>query len=102
MKESKLQLVSNLNKTQLCNEIFIGIVESVSHGSTVFSNVLKIKGNHATVGPNVFILETPDQCKFLGLTTGKTYFFNYVDVFTDFNHESVLQSLHFILSKCSY
>ncbi|KAK5620605.1 hypothetical protein CRENBAI_021794 [Crenichthys baileyi] len=68
-KESKLQLLSNLNKTQLCNEIFIGIVESVSRGSTVFSNVLKIKGNNATVEPNVFILETPDQCKFLGLTT---------------------------------
>ncbi|XP_017163579.1 uncharacterized protein LOC103474634 isoform X2 [Poecilia reticulata] len=99
-KESKLQLVNNLNKTQLCNEVFIGVVESVSRSSTVFSNVLKITGKEATVEPDVFVLETPDQCKFFKLTAGKTYFFNRADVFADFNHESVLQSLHFILSKC--
>ncbi|XP_054901364.1 uncharacterized protein LOC129369770 [Poeciliopsis prolifica] len=99
--ESKLQLVNNLNKTQLCNEVFIGVVESVSRSSTVFSNVLKIKGKVVTVESDVFILETPDQCKFFKLTAGKTYFFNHANVFADFNHESVLQSLHFILSKCS-
>ncbi|XP_014913541.1 uncharacterized protein LOC106963246 [Poecilia latipinna] len=100
-KESKLQLVNNLNKTQLCNEVFIGVVESVSRSSTVFSNVLKITGKEATVESDVFVLETPDQCKFFKLTAGKTYFFNRADVFADFNHESVLQLLHFILSKCS-
>ncbi|KAM4742701.1 uncharacterized protein FYW61_001428 [Anableps anableps] len=99
-KESRLQLVNSLNKTQLCSELFIGVVESVSQSSTVFSNVLKIKGKEAIVEPDVFILETPDQCKFLRLTAGKIYFFNHFDIFTDFNHESVLQSLHFILSKC--
>ncbi|XP_038154492.1 galaxin isoform X2 [Cyprinodon tularosa] len=100
-KESKLQLVNNLNKAQLCNELYIGVVESVSQNSTVFSSVLKINGTNVTVEPNVFTLNAANQCNFLRLTAGKTYFFNRVDVFTDFNHESVLQSLHFILSKCS-
>ncbi|XP_012732891.3 galaxin isoform X2 [Fundulus heteroclitus] len=99
--ESKLLLVNNLDKTQLCSEIFIGIVESVSQSGIVFSNLLKINGRDATVGPDVFTLNVTDKCKFLRLTVGKTYFFNDMDIFTDFNHESVLQLLHFVLSKCS-
>ena len=83
--------------------VHIGVVESVSLNSTVFSSVLEIQGGNVTVKrwPSTVILETPDYCNYLKLTPGKTYFFDDVNIFTGFNPDSVLQSIHFILSKCS-
>ncbi|XP_041849722.1 galaxin [Melanotaenia boesemani] len=101
--ESTLQFDSINLENNLCNEIFMGTVESVSLKSIVFSHVLEIHGRNGTVKPLVsrYILETPDHCKFLKLTPGKTYYFSKNDVFTDLNHDSVLQSIYFFLSKCS-
>ncbi|KAF1394070.1 hypothetical protein PFLUV_G00022680 [Perca fluviatilis] len=102
IKESRLLSVNNLNETDLCDEMQIGTVESVSQDSIMFSNVLKIHGRNATVKPlaSPHILETPDRCSSPKLIPGNSYFFDEVKVFTDFNHNSILQSLYFILSKC--
>ncbi|XP_040902510.1 uncharacterized protein si:ch211-195m9.3 [Toxotes jaculatrix] len=101
IKESRFLSVSNLNDTHLCEEMKIGTVESVSPHSIVFSSALKIHGMNATVSPlpTPYILKT-DYCNFPKLIPGKTYFFDEVTFFTDFSHDSVFQSLHFIVSKC--
>ncbi|KAL3991908.1 hypothetical protein ACER0C_011533 [Sarotherodon galilaeus] len=101
--ESRLQSVNNMNKTDLCKKMRIGTVESVSLHSIVFKSVLKIRGKKAKVKalPFPYILKTDDRCSSPKLIPGKTYFFNKVNVFTDSNHDTVLQSLHFIFSKCS-
>ncbi|XP_071353332.1 uncharacterized protein [Trachinotus anak] len=101
--ESKFLSVNNLNKTGLCGEMKIGIVESVSLHSIVFSSVLQIHGTNATVKPLPFpyILTRRGHCNSPKLTPGKTYFFDEVNVFIDFNHDSPLQSLHFIISICN-
>ncbi|XP_025754299.1 galaxin [Oreochromis niloticus] len=103
INESKVLSVNNLNKTDLCQKIYIGTVESVSQQSVVFGNVLKVHGMKTKVKalPFPYILETDDRCSSPKLILGKTYFFNKVNVFTDFNHDSVLQSLHVIICKCS-
>ncbi|XP_074498214.1 uncharacterized protein LOC141771639 [Sebastes fasciatus] len=102
IKESRLLSVNNLNEADLCEKMQIGTVQSVSPHSIVFINVLKINGRDATVTAlaSPHILKTPDRCSSPKLTPGKTYFLNKVNVFTDFNHESIPQSLHFITSKC--
>lgn len=83
--------------------VLIGIVESVSLHGIVFSSVLKIHGRNSIVKPlpSLYFLKAPDQCNVPQLTPWKTYFFDEDNVFTDSNHGSVLQSLHFILSKCN-
>ncbi|XP_034556280.1 uncharacterized protein si:ch211-195m9.3 isoform X2 [Notolabrus celidotus] len=93
--------LNNLDEKELCREMHIGIVDSVSPQSIVFSRVVKIYGKNATVKhlTSPHILET-HGCNFLKLICGETYFFNHVNVFTDFNHDYILQSLHFIISKC--
>ncbi|XP_026049285.1 uncharacterized protein LOC113036910 [Astatotilapia calliptera] len=101
INESRVLSVNNLNKTDLCQKMHIGTVESVSQQSVVFGNVLTVHGMEAEALPFPYVLETDDRCSFPKLILGKTYFFNKVNVFTDFNHDSVLQSLHFIISKCS-
>ncbi|XP_004543717.1 usherin-like [Maylandia zebra] len=101
INESRVLSVNNLNKTDLCQKMHIGTVESVSQQSVVFGNVLTVHGMEAEALPFPYVLETDDRCSFPKLVLGKTYFFNKVNVFTDFNHDSVLQSLHFIISKCS-
>ncbi|XP_044059955.1 uncharacterized protein si:ch211-195m9.3 isoform X4 [Siniperca chuatsi] len=100
--ESRLLSVNNLNETDLCEEMLIGTVESVSLNSTVLSSVLKICGRNGTVKPlpSPHILETLNRCDSPKLIPGKTYFFDRVNVFIDFNHDSILQSLSFIISKC--
>ncbi|CAI5693628.1 unnamed protein product [Oreochromis niloticus] len=100
---SRLLSVNNLNKIDLCKEMHIGTVESVSLQSIVFRSVLKVHGMEAKVKalPFPYILERDDRCSSPKLIAGKTYYFNKVNVFIDFNHDSVLQSLHFIICKCS-
>ncbi|XP_063348558.1 uncharacterized protein LOC134640578 [Pelmatolapia mariae] len=100
---SRLLSVNNLNKIDLCKEMHIGTVESVSLKSIVFRSVLKVHGMEAKVKalPFPYILERDDRCSSPKLIAGKTYYFNKVNVFIDFNHDSVFQSLHFIISKCS-
>ncbi|KAL3991899.1 regulatory factor X 1/2/3 [Sarotherodon galilaeus] len=100
---SRLLSVNNLNKIDLCKEMHIGTVESVSLQSIVFRSVLMVHGMEAKVKalPFPYILERDDRCSSPKLIAGKTYYFNRVNVFIDFNHDSVLQSLHFIISKCS-
>ncbi|XP_051255078.1 uncharacterized protein si:ch211-195m9.3 isoform X2 [Dicentrarchus labrax] len=93
--------LNNLNETDLCKEMLIGTVDSVSLHSIVFRSVLKIHGRTMIPLPSPHILKKPDRCNFPKLIHGKTYFFNEVNVFTDFNHDSILQSFHFITSKCS-
>ncbi|XP_034723821.1 uncharacterized protein si:ch211-195m9.3 [Etheostoma cragini] len=102
IKESTLLSLNNLNESSLCNAMQIGTIESVSPCSNVFSNVLKIHGRNASVQPLVspYILQTPDHCSVPKLIPGNSYFFNEDNVFTDYNHNSVLQSLYFIFSKC--
>ncbi|XP_019200902.1 uncharacterized protein LOC106096463 isoform X2 [Oreochromis niloticus] len=98
---SRLLSLNNLNTSGLCKEMYTGTVESVSVKSVVFRNVLKVHGNNVTALPLHYILDIDDHCQSPKLFLGKTYIFNKVNVFTDFNHDSVLQSLHFIFSKCS-
>ncbi|XP_039865438.1 uncharacterized protein LOC120719944 [Simochromis diagramma] len=95
--------VNNLNKTSLCNKVRIGIVESVSLRSIVFKSMLKVHGKKAKVKALSlpYTLKIVDHCSSPKLIPGKIYIFNNVNIFTDFNHQSVLQSLHFIFSKCS-
>ncbi|XP_069003425.1 uncharacterized protein [Embiotoca jacksoni] len=101
-EESRLVSVNNLKETDLCKKMHIGTVESVSLYSIVFSNVLIIHGQNGTVKPLPlhYILQTPERCNFPKLIRGKAYFFDQVKVYTDFNHDLVLQSIHFIISKC--
>ncbi|KAF7645303.1 hypothetical protein LDENG_00206900 [Lucifuga dentata] len=105
IKESRFLSLNNLNKTQLCNGMHIGIVESVSVNDIVLSSVLKIHGTNAAVTHLAwpYILKIPDRCNAPKLTPGKTYFFDEetFNFFTEFNRYSVLQSLHFIISKCA-
>ncbi|XP_030600730.1 uncharacterized protein LOC115790874 isoform X2 [Archocentrus centrarchus] len=102
INESRLLSVNILNNNDICKEMHIGTVESVSLHSIVFRSVLKICGGTIMKAlPLPHILNTDDPCSSPKLIPGKTYFFNKVHVFTDFNHNSVLQSLHFIISKCS-
>ncbi|KAL3991913.1 exosome complex component RRP4 [Sarotherodon galilaeus] len=98
---SRLLSLNNLNTSDLCKEMYTGTVESVSVKSVVFRNVLKVHGNNVTALPLHYILDIDNHCQSPKLFLGKTYIFNKVNVFTDFNHDSVLQSLHFIFSKCS-
>ncbi|XP_029373637.1 uncharacterized protein LOC115053208 [Echeneis naucrates] len=102
--ESKFLLLSNLNENGLCGEMKIGIVESVSLNSIVFSSVLKIHGSSATLKhlPSPHILRVPNRCNYPKLIPGKSYIFDDMNVFTDFNHKSSLQTLHFIISKCHH
>ncbi|KAF3847690.1 hypothetical protein F7725_020718 [Dissostichus mawsoni] len=102
INESKLLSINNLNESDLCNKMQIGTVDSVSLYSIVFRDVLDIHGRNATMTHLALphILETPDCCSFPKLTPGKIYFFDGKNVFADFNHDSVLQSLYFIFSKC--
>ncbi|TMS07184.1 Usherin, partial [Larimichthys crocea] len=104
--ESTLLTMDNLTETQLCKEILIGIVASVSQHqrSIAFNNVLKIHGRNGTLTPlaSPHILNTPTRCNFPKVTLGKTYFFDRVNMYTDFNHDSILQSIHFIFTTCSY
>ncbi|RVE64870.1 hypothetical protein OJAV_G00130080 [Oryzias javanicus] len=99
--ESTLLSINNLDETQLCKQIYFGAVQSVSPNSTVFSSVLKIHGERATVHHHVGPFIVTNNGMILRLTLGKWHFFNNSHVFTDFNHESLQQSLFFILSKCS-
>ncbi|XP_049433046.1 uncharacterized protein LOC125889260 isoform X4 [Epinephelus fuscoguttatus] len=101
-KESRLLSVDNVKDADLCNKMHIGIVESVSSHSVVFSSVLMIHGRNATVTSlaSPYILKKHDHCTFPKLTAWRSYFFDGVNVFADFNHYSTLQSLHFILSRC--
>ncbi|XP_008297733.1 uncharacterized protein LOC103370451 isoform X2 [Stegastes partitus] len=103
MNECRLLSVNNLKDTELCREIYIGTVESVSLNSILFRNVLKLDGRNGTVQPVPFhhILMTPNRCTTTKLIVGKFYFFHDVNVFADFNHDTVIQSLHFFFSKCS-
>ncbi|XP_047191822.1 uncharacterized protein si:ch211-195m9.3 isoform X2 [Scophthalmus maximus] len=100
--ESRFQSVNNLNKTYLCEEMKIGTVESASLRSIVFTGVLKIHGVNATVKalPSPYILNTTDRCNSPLLIPGKAYFFDGFKVFTDFNHDTSLLSVHYIISRC--
>ncbi|XP_065816610.1 uncharacterized protein [Labrus bergylta] len=102
IKKPRLVSMSNLNEEDLCKEMLIGIVDSVSLHSIVFSSVFKIFGRNATVIhlPSTRVLRAPDHCNSPKLILGKTCFFDQVNVFTDFTHDSLHQSLHFIISKC--
>ncbi|XP_041656223.1 uncharacterized protein si:ch211-195m9.3 isoform X2 [Cheilinus undulatus] len=94
----------NLNEYNLCEEINVGIVDSVSLHSIVFSSVVIISGRNSAARPlpSTHIMRTPDHCSFPKLIPGQTYFFNHTDIFTDFYHDSLLKSLHFIFSKCHH
>ncbi|KAJ4935764.1 hypothetical protein JOQ06_017292, partial [Pogonophryne albipinna] len=102
INESKLLSINNLNESDLCNKMQIGTVDSVSLNSILLRDVLEIHGRNATMTHLALphILKTPDCCSFPKLTPGKIYFFDGKNVFADFNHDSVLQSLYFIFSKC--
>ncbi|XP_073344947.1 uncharacterized protein [Pagrus major] len=102
--EYRLQSLNNLSELELCKELRVGTVESVSSHSTVFGRVLKFHGGRGVVEalPWPYILEAPDHCNSPTLIPGKTYFFDADNIFTDPNHDSVLQSLHFILCKCGH
>ncbi|XP_034404648.1 galaxin [Cyclopterus lumpus] len=102
VKESILLSLNNLNEEDLCDEMQIGTVDSVSLHGIAFNSVLTIHGRSAIVIPlaSPHILQTPDHCSVPKLVLGKSYFFDKVNVFTDSNHDSILQSLHFIISKC--
>ncbi|KAG8001993.1 hypothetical protein GBF38_012304, partial [Nibea albiflora] len=104
--EPILRTMDNLTETLLCEEIHIGIVASVSQHqlSIAFNNVLKIHGKSGTVTSlaSPQILKTPDRCNFPKVSPGKTYFFIQDHMYTDFNHDSILQSIHFIFTKCSH
>nr|XP_046246198.1 galaxin-like [Scatophagus argus] len=103
INESRLESINNLNETDLCKEMLIGIVESVCQYSIVFSSVLKIHEKESIVKPleSPYILQTPNLCSLPKLIPGKTYFFDGVNFFIDSNHDSILKSLHFIIFKCS-
>ncbi|XP_026171264.1 usherin [Mastacembelus armatus] len=102
IKESTFLSVSNLNEEELCEELQIRTVESVSLNSIVFSSVLKIQGKNATVIalPSPYVMEIPDHCSTPKLVPGKIYFFDGMNILTDFNHHSAVQLIHFIFSKC--
>uniref|UniRef100_UPI0037E99E4B uncharacterized protein n=1 Tax=Semicossyphus pulcher TaxID=241346 RepID=UPI0037E99E4B len=103
IKESRLESLINLNENDLCDEMHIGTVESVSLHSIVFSSVVKIYGKHGRVQhlPSTHILRMTYRYNFPQLIAGKAYFFNNISVFTDFNHDSFPKSLHFVISKCN-
>ncbi|XP_045930859.1 galaxin isoform X1 [Micropterus dolomieu] len=102
IEESRLLSMNNLNETHLCENILIGTLEHVSLRSIVFSSVLKICGRNAIMKPlpSPHILKRSDHCNSPKLIPGKTYFFDEANFFTDFNSGSIVQSLHFIISKC--
>ncbi|XP_074535566.1 uncharacterized protein LOC141797783 [Halichoeres trimaculatus] len=101
-EESRLVSLNNLDEDNLCGEMHAGIVNSVSLHSIVFSSVVKLHGRNATMKhlPSTYILKKPDCCNFPYLIPGKTYFFNQFFVSIDFNHDSILESFYFIISKC--
>ncbi|XP_008303048.1 uncharacterized protein LOC103374703 [Stegastes partitus] len=103
MNECSLLSVNNMNDEELCQQIYIGIVESVSLNSILFTNVLKLKGRRGKVQPVAVprMLTTPNRCNTTKLTVGKFYFFDDVGVFADFNHDTELQALFFLFIKCS-
>eukprot|EP00064_Thunnus_orientalis_P008897 superscaffoldBa00001092_g8920 len=76
--ESRLLSLNNLNETDLCKEMYIGTVESVSLVTVVFRNVLKIHGRNGTVKPLALphFLKIPDHYNSTKLIPGKTYFFH--------------------------
>ncbi|XP_055369962.1 uncharacterized protein LOC114867935 isoform X2 [Betta splendens] len=96
--------VKSLNKDELCGGIHIGTVKNVSLHGVEFTNVLKIHGSNGTVtlGSLSHTVPIPDLCSSSVLTLGSAHFFNEANVFVDPNHCSVLRSLHFIFSSCSY
>ncbi|XP_005471063.1 galaxin isoform X1 [Oreochromis niloticus] len=96
---STILSLNKLNQTQLCNPIKIGTVESVSQHSIVFSSLLEINGQIASLKPLDWHYSW-NKPYLPELTPGKTYFFNDDNVFIDFNHDSLLQSIRFIISKC--
>ncbi|XP_019211065.1 uncharacterized protein LOC102080793 isoform X4 [Oreochromis niloticus] len=97
---STILSLNKLNQAELCNPIKIGTVESVSQHSIVFSSLLEINGQIASLKPLDWHYSW-NKPYLPELTPGKTYFFNDNNVFIDFNHDSLLQSIRFIISKCS-
>ncbi|XP_018557599.1 uncharacterized protein si:ch211-195m9.3 [Lates calcarifer] len=93
--------LSSVNETQLCKEIRVGIVQSMSQHSIVFNYGVIIYGKNGTMKPlpSPYILKTGGRNSPEPIP-GKPYFFDESDVYTDFNHDSVFKSLHFIISKC--
>ncbi|GLD68750.1 uncharacterized protein AKAME5_002006300 [Lates japonicus] len=73
----------------------------LSQDSIVFNYGVIIYGKNATVKPlpSPYILKT-GGCNSPEPIPGKAYFFDESDVYTDFNHDSIFKSLHFIISKC--
>ncbi|KAK9520895.1 hypothetical protein VZT92_020754 [Zoarces viviparus] len=98
----ELLSVNNLNESALCDEMQIGTVECVSRHGITFNSVWRIHGRNASVIPlaSPHVLQIPDYCSTPKLVPGKSYFFAKDNVFTDFNHDSILQSLYFIIYKC--
>ncbi|XP_030296218.1 uncharacterized protein LOC115595639 [Sparus aurata] len=103
IEEERLQSLNNLSEQELCGELNVTIVESVSPCSTVISSTLKVHGTTQSVEvlPSPQILYTSDHCNSPTLIPGKTYFFIGSTFFTDPNHDSILQSIHFIFYKCN-
>ncbi|KAM8769548.1 uncharacterized protein AB9X84_002478 [Acanthopagrus schlegelii] len=102
IEEESLQPLNNLSEEELCEELLVGTVESVSPHSIMFSSIVKVCGKTGVVEvlPSLQTLNTLDHCNFPTLIHGMTYFFNGSNIFTDPNHDSVLQSIHFIFCKC--
>ncbi|XP_053278369.1 uncharacterized protein si:ch211-195m9.3 isoform X2 [Pleuronectes platessa] len=102
--ESRYQVsVNNLNTKDLCKEMNIGTVESVSLHSVVLREVLKIHAVDGSVKAlaSPYILITPGRCNKPKLIPGRTYFFDEAHVFPGFIHDPP-PSLHFIFSKCRH
>nr|XP_040044088.1 uncharacterized protein si:ch211-195m9.3 isoform X2 [Gasterosteus aculeatus aculeatus] len=103
--KSILRSLGNLNETDLCGKLQVGIVERDGLNGIVFNSVLIIHGRNGSVIPRsgLHTLSTgTDGCSNAKLVPGKSYFFDdvKVNVFTDLNHDSILQSIYFIISKC--
>ncbi|KAM8902978.1 uncharacterized protein AB9W97_007378 [Spinachia spinachia] len=104
-RKSILRSLGNLNEIDLCNKLQVGIVERVCLHGIVFNSVFEIHGRNASVKhlPSPHFLQTgTDCCSNPKMVPGKSYFFDKVNVnvFINFNHDSILQSIHFIISKC--
>ncbi|XP_028276426.1 galaxin [Parambassis ranga] len=102
---SRLMPMANMMNEKLCNNseisVYLGTLESVTQSHIVFNNVLKIHLRNSTMEAMPKYSLARDYCSFPKLIHGKSYFFDGVQLFVDLNRDFSLQSLSFLLSKCS-
>lgn len=92
--------LNNIQKHNLCKNIILGIVESVSQHSIVINNVMKVRVSYPRARRYVKTKTMTDDCSVPELTVGTAYLFDGTNFYANLDHKFIHEALYFILSMC--